>query len=1170
MAPMAALELSLRRWPAGGYAVEPRLRLPGAAADVHLAPGAPPLAQLDAQALLAAALDPAAYGQALAAMLWADRRLGEALAAARAQAEALGLPLRLRLRLDAADGDLHALRWETLADPRGAPLAASERVVLSRALDSAEPAPPPAPLAGELRALVVVAAPPGLELYGLAPIDAAAELARARAALAPTAPATLGGPGQPATLAAIAAALREGPDLLYLVCHGAMRGGEPYLWLEDEAGGPARVPGAALAEQVAALARRPRLAALVSCASAGATAGGALAALGPRLAAAGLAAVLAMRDEVTQETAALLLPALFRELRRDGVVDRALAAARAQILGRPDWWAPTLYMRADDGRLWAEPAPAPGQADLPPPPDPARPPECPGYVPRRAALAALEARLDAGPALITGMPGAGKTSLAGALARVAPPDTVFWHTFHADDGLDSLIWALAGFLARRGRGEVWELLQRGRLAGAQPPPARVLFDYLFQSLRGLATLVCLDDLQHVADDPLAEQLVARLREEVGSQLRLLATSRLVPAYADAASIIALDGLSPEEAAELAALRGATLATAELAELHRQTGGNPQLLALALNALARGADAARLLADLTDAPDVERFLLREVDAGLGAEERRVLCALAAHMGYHVTRAAVEALLDGASARRPLRDLADRGLVMVVEGHEEREHRLHATVERFYYEELGAPALAAMHRKAGAYFEREEPDRLRAAMHYERARDGARAAVLATADVLGDLARGQGRALAALLARLPEAGLEPGLLARLRLARGQARAFVGEVERAREDLAAALAAAEALPDGPGRRALVARACRELAQLGDQTDPAAALALLPRGLGPVAGDPEPGAELLVAEGTTLIFSDDYDEADAALSRALELLGPGPSPLRAGALMSRSTVSAYRGDAGAAEAAALAALEVATALGDELLTARILANLGLDQLYAGRWPEAAASLARALALSERLGDERARAGILLNLGLCALYRGEQDRAEEHLLASRELAERLELAEFATDALDALGELYTRLGRYAEAAAALDAAEATIAATGNAEQRPNLLARRAALLLAMGAPAAALATADEALALLDADDDPVLRAIFLRARGQARRAAGLGEQGQADLEGSLALLGDDEPYERARTAAALGAALAAGGEAARGEALLREARATFAHLGAAYDLLRLSTAEAP
>jgi tetratricopeptide (TPR) repeat protein len=1165
MSDSAALELSLRRWPDGSVAVEPRLRLPAAAADVSLAPGPVPLAHIDAAALLAAAPDADAYGRALTAMLCADPRVAEALLTARAQAEALHVPLRLRLRLDSADDALHALRWETLQDPRrGGPLAASERVLLSRALDSAEPSPPPAPLQGGLRALAVVAAPPGLDQYGLAPIDLAAELARARAALAPAALTVLGGPAAPATLAALTAALRDGPEILYLVAHGAVRGGEPYLWLDDGAGGAARIPGDDLADAVAALARRPRLAALVSCASAGATAdGGALAALGPRLAAAGLAAVVAMRDELSQATAAMLLPALFAELRRDGVIDRALAAARAAILGRPDWWAPTLYMRPDDGRIWAVAPATPLAAGLPPPPDPARPPELPGFVGRAAALAAIGERLRAGPALLVGMPGSGKTSLAAAFARRAPAATVFWHSFHPGDGLDALAWSLAGYLAHRERPEVWELLQRGRLANAQPPPPRVLLDYLLESVRALDALVCLDDLHHVADDPLAEQLVLRLRAEAGPGLRVLATSRTVPDFADTAGVIVVEGLPPAEAALLAAGRGIPLAPGQLATLHAQTGGNPQLLVLALDALARGADPARLLADLTAAPDVERFLLREVDAGLSGDERRVLAALAVQLGYGATRPAVEALLDGASARRPLRDLADRGLVAVADGPAGREHRLHAIVARFYYDELGAQARAALHRRAAAVFESDEPDRLRAALHYGRAGDHERAARLATEDVVGALAHGQARALAALLGALPEAGLEPELRARVALGRGQARAFAGDVAAARDDLAAALAAAEALPAGWGRGSLIARACVELALLDQQTDPDGALALLRRGH-EAAGSPALEAELLVCEGTTLMYRGDYEEARATLARALASLGPAPGPLRAAALLSRSAADAYAGDYDGAEADALEALAIAEALGDKILLAKILTNLGLDQLYAGRWPDATATLGRALALADDLGDQRARACVLLNLGLCEFSRGDHEEAEEHLGAACDLAERLELAEFAIDALCTLGELHTRLGRLAEGRDALDKAETMIAATGNAEQRPSVLAARAELLLALGEPAAAVAAAAEACALVGPLDDPVLLAICLRALGAARVRAGDTAAGLADLERSVELTGDDDPYEQARSRAALGAHIAVS-DPPRAAALLAEARMTFERLGARYDLERLA-----
>ena len=83
--------------------------------------------------------------------------------------------------------------------------------------------------------------------------------------------------------------------------------------------------------------------------------------MGPRLAGVGVGAVLAMQDRLTLATAERLLPAFFAELRRDGCVDRALAAARLEVRQRPDWWVPVLYLRLRDGRLWA-PAPALSEA----------------------------------------------------------------------------------------------------------------------------------------------------------------------------------------------------------------------------------------------------------------------------------------------------------------------------------------------------------------------------------------------------------------------------------------------------------------------------------------------------------------------------------------------------------------------------------------------------------------------------------------------------------------------------------------------------------------------------------------------------------------------------------------------------------------------------------------
>jgi len=104
------------------------------------------------------------------------------------------------------------------------------------------------------------------------------------------------------------------------------------------------------------LAQRPRLIVLASCQSAGSpTQGNALAALGPRLAQAGIPAVIAMQGNVSLQTVAELMPLFFSELQRDGQVDRALAVARGAVRQRSDYWMPALFMRLKTGRIWYVP-----------------------------------------------------------------------------------------------------------------------------------------------------------------------------------------------------------------------------------------------------------------------------------------------------------------------------------------------------------------------------------------------------------------------------------------------------------------------------------------------------------------------------------------------------------------------------------------------------------------------------------------------------------------------------------------------------------------------------------------------------------------------------------------------------------------------------------------------
>jgi hypothetical protein len=160
---------------------------------------------------------------------------------------------------------------------------------------------------GDLSALIVIADPPGVSEYEqngepLAPIDVAAESQRVKKALGDIRKVELlSDPAKPGrvTLPAIVEALRDGYDILYLVCHGIMRktDDKPLLLLE-QGGGAAAVLATELVEGVSGLRQQPLLVVLASCESAGKGQSGdprILTALGPKLAEVGVPAVVAMQ-----------------------------------------------------------------------------------------------------------------------------------------------------------------------------------------------------------------------------------------------------------------------------------------------------------------------------------------------------------------------------------------------------------------------------------------------------------------------------------------------------------------------------------------------------------------------------------------------------------------------------------------------------------------------------------------------------------------------------------------------------------------------------------------------------------------------------------------------------------------------------------------------------------
>ena len=271
--------------------------------------------------------------------------------------------------------DIQSLPWELLTDPCDEDqfLARQPFVLLSRTPIGVRSQPVSIRPRRDFRALVLIASPN--DLTPKLTLDVSREKEIAAASLEGVKIDYLcsrqehGATDVPPTLDNLCAALRnDSYDILYLVCHGQIdkRSGYSVLKLENDQGACELVQGIELVDRLLLIAELPRLVVLASCESAGRDRDAAqpyqdseyTAAIGPRLAAAGIGAVVAMKGLVVRETATKgFLPTFFKSLLddSDGVVDQAFLDAKQAVSKTQDWWRPVLYMRLRSGLLWYSP-----------------------------------------------------------------------------------------------------------------------------------------------------------------------------------------------------------------------------------------------------------------------------------------------------------------------------------------------------------------------------------------------------------------------------------------------------------------------------------------------------------------------------------------------------------------------------------------------------------------------------------------------------------------------------------------------------------------------------------------------------------------------------------------------------------------------------------------------
>ena len=340
-------------------------------------------------------------------------------------------------------------------------------------------------------------------------------------------------------------------------------------------------------------------------------------------------------------------------------------------------------------------------------------PALPGWAISRPRLTRRIARGAAGPVtLVTGPPGAGKTTALASWAATAGPERVAWVTLDDYDNQPGSFWAnVTAALHRAG------VTVPGGAAGDPGRLAPVL------AAQPLPVVLVLDDLQEIT----APRLLAELASMLGSArpgLRLIAAVRKDPllplrdyrAAGELTEIRAAElSFTVPEAAKLMTQHGITLPAEELGLITRRVAGWAAGLRLAALSLDNHPDPALVIKNLTaedsaitsylvaevlDAqPAAARELmlrtsiLERVSAGLAGELADDEQAASTLTALARSNAFVEALGDGWYRVHPL--LAEVLRLMLMRDSPRGVPRLHQRAARWYLRNgLASQALTHM--------------------------------------------------------------------------------------------------------------------------------------------------------------------------------------------------------------------------------------------------------------------------------------------------------------------------------------------------------------------------------------------------------------------------------------------------------------------------------------------
>jgi class 3 adenylate cyclase/tetratricopeptide (TPR) repeat protein len=200
----------------------------------------------------------------------------------------------------------------------------------------------------------------------------------------------------------------------------------------------------------------------------------------------------------------------------------------------------------------------------------------------------------------------------------------------------------------------------------------------------------------------------------------------------------------------------------------------------------------------------------------------------------------------------------------------------------------------------------------------------------------------------------------------------------------------------------------------------------------------------------GTALRIKGVYAEAEAAFAEALRLIGDYPDPESATIRLQIGQLYWRRGEYSKAEKTLAQAVAIASQVGNEVVLAEGLKQLGNIPLHTGEPRESLAYFRRSQAIYEQLEDIAGIGAIRMNLGTAYGMMGQWDECLAELSASLELHTRIGDRWHIGLVYNNMGEAYRERGDLSEAIAAFQQAFSIYSEIGDA-------AHAALTLLGMG-----------------------------------------------------------------------------------------------------------------